>query len=202
MGLFDFIKKKKSRVQIIIEKLNSDLVEADFSSDWKLRQIINLKLLWINLIRNQDNLIAESLPPNFPNIFSGSKESELSVSDIKFPKTLDVNELIHWKFAEQIINKSNSIILSPNNFKGCLWKPESILPYPKDFIIDAINFTQNCLMMEKPLFEIPQNRKEILINFQNLRIFLRHFLDCDESELSASPERNIEDAKKIRQRNL
>jgi hypothetical protein len=83
--LINFIKTKKESNSLYLKikkKLEEDLLQANFSGDWKRIQEINLQLLWLKTINEVESR----------DMFGRKKDegetsllATLSLDDIKFP---------------------------------------------------------------------------------------------------------------------
>jgi len=191
MGIFDFLKKKKSVFELISEKLNSDLIEAKFSSNWKLKQEIQLKLKWLEIAKSQNELWKELLPEYYRDATTSDDVSALTIDEIIFPKELNDQEILHYKFSEVIFKDYGKVLADAGKYQKCFYKPTSILPYPKDYIRKAIQFSVHCLQMEKPLFTSPPNKDEILDNLGGIEAFLDNFVEASENELPTDMRENM-----------
>ena len=189
--MFDFLKKKKSVSDLIFEKLNSDLIEAKFSGNWKLKQEIQLKLKWLEIAKNQIEIWKDLLPERYLNATGSDDVSALTIDEIVFPKELNDQEILHYKFSEIIFKDYGKVLADSGKYQKCFYKPASILPYPKDYIRRAIQFSKHCLKMENPLFSPPPNKKEILDNLGGIEAFLENFVDASEDELPSEMRENM-----------
>lgn len=139
MGLFSFLKKEKTPVQQLTDLLKLQLKEAIFNNDWKRRQEIALKLLWLDCIKNEENILKEVFGRFY---FEGlsKKLSNADVEVIAFPENLDSKNLIHLKFSGIIIHDLGVVIEEGGKWKNCVYKPDAILPYPKEYLNYVLEF--------------------------------------------------------------
>jgi len=187
MGLFGFKKKEKSPFEIICDKLNSELHEAKFSGNWKLRQEIQLKLKWLETVKNQnkiwDEMLREFFPKDLINMTDPKDVSKLSIDEIIFPQEFNDQEILHYKFSEIIFQDYGRVLGNTGKYHGCVFKPVSMLTYPKEYIRKAIEFTLRCLQMENPFFATPPNKDEIVNTLKAIEFHLSDFIDVSEKEL-------------------
>ena len=200
LGLFAYffqsMKERKSMYFNIKKKLEDDLAQAKFSGNWRKEQEINLQLLWLKIIK-----IIES-----NDIYGGKKQenellsslAELSEDEIKFPNRWILDDAYHFPFSQEIIAGYGKT-LAENDYKG-LYKPESILPFPKDIIKKAILFTFDYLNYDKPLYEI-QDKKKVAdnLNFTKL-ILLENFVDTSKIDLPKDVIENLHIGRKLREK--
>ena len=189
LGLFDFFRPKKSVFDLIFEKLNQDSLEAEFSGNWKLRQAIQVKILWLTFIKNQNAVLGVYLP--FIDKNNQIDVSSLSMDQIKFPEVLDDKEILDIKFAQKIYEEYGKILADSGEYQECLFKPASILPYPKHVIKEAIDFYIHCLVMDSPLFTLPSNKDELIENLEVINSALEYFLEVNKNELPTDKKENM-----------
>ena len=191
MGILDIFKKKKSSFDIIRERLLEDSKLAEFSGDWEKRQEISTQLLWMEFIKNKDSIIHREL--KVPKIYPESSESYLNqtASEIKFPSKFDLEEILHYKFTERIIQEYGSVLANSGEYQKCAFKPESILPFPKEYITLAFQFNYLILKTEKPLFVISENREEIVKKLRAAEVYLGTFLKASKDELPSVIGENV-----------
>jgi hypothetical protein len=149
-----FKQKKPSPHDKQINQLIDELKLADSKADWKKRQEIYLLMLWANINSNSEKL---------PNKWSlGSYECK--------------------RFAEQIVN-SYSDVLTNNDYRTP-FKPDAILPVPKNYIRKAILFTIDLLHLENPDYAIEKDKENLKKNLLDIYLFLEtSFIDTGSDDL-------------------
>lgn len=187
-----FQKYRESRAPYfrVKKKIADDLLHAKVMGEWKNWQKINLLRLWIDNVREF----------NLKDVFGNKKE----MSDSEILLKLTERELIYpsqWSLDDyRIVTFSQSIIqeyglvISTNKYKG-MYKPESILPYPKNVIFMAIQFTLDYAEYEKAL-RVPIDRKELTLNLSFTRVLLsKYFVDTGLEDLPIEVMENMERGK-------
>ncbi|MDQ3021804.1 MAG: hypothetical protein M3R36_14720 [Bacteroidota bacterium] len=134
----------------IRKNLEDELHQANFNSDWKKIQDINLKLLWLRTL-------IEVNPVNFLKESENDIAKNLTEDEIKFPTKFELSSLRHFPFTQQIISEYGKI-LEKNEYSNCLYKPDKILTHPKESIKKAIEFTFHYMNYDKPLYELPDKK--------------------------------------------
>ena len=202
MGLFGFKKKEKSPFEIIKEKLHSEFYEAKFSGNWKLRQEIQLKLKWLETVKNQnkvwDEMLKEIFPKDLLNISDSMDVSKMDTDEFIFPQELNDQEMLHYKFSETIYKDYAKVIADSGKYHDCLYKPASMLPYPKEYIAKTIQFTINCLHIENPFFVTPTNKDEIISRLKVILVNLPMFINANEKELPSERMENLMKGNELR----
>lgn len=188
-------KNKQNRTPYfnIKKRLDDDLSKATFSDDWQKRQKINLQILWLETIKEVDSR----------DFFLKKKEDDevqsilarLSEDKIKFPNKWKLNDLYHAPFAQGIISDYGKVLVENGDD---LYKPESILPYPKRIIKKAIYFTLDYLNYDKPLYEIP-DKKKLADNLNGVKAFLTFFVDTTNAYLPKDGFENAMVGQKLRE---
>jgi len=153
-------------------------MQANFSGDWKKRQEINLQLTWLTVVKEVETR----------DIFGEKKSDDetsllikLTDEDIKFPKQWKLDDLFCYPFSQEIIAGYGKV-LAENDYEG-MFKPDSILPYPKDIIRKAILFTFDYFNYDKPLYEIP-NKEDRANNLDTASVFLdMTFVDTGNEDI-------------------
>jgi tetratricopeptide (TPR) repeat protein len=187
--LINLIKTKKennSPYLKIKKKLDEDLLQANFSGDWKRRQEINLQLLWLKTINEVEGR----------NMFSRKKDegetsllATLSLDDIKFPLRWKLDDFYCYPFSQEIISAYGKV-LAENDYKG-MFKPNSILPVPKNYIRKAILFTFDYFNLKEPVYEVPDKDKRAE-NLNGVNVFLdMSFIDTGNSDLPKAGTENF-----------
>jgi hypothetical protein len=143
-------KEKDSPFNKIRKKLEEDLMQYKFSGDWEQCQRINLKLLWLKTIKEVES--RDSLG-NRQEVSDDQLLSKLTFEDIKFPLRWSLSDFYCYPFAQEIIS-AYGIILANNDYNG-MFKPESILPVPKEFIRKAILYTFDYFNLKSPIYQVP-----------------------------------------------
>lgn len=171
-------KENNSPYYKIRKKLEDDLKLSDFSGDWKRKQEINLQLLWLDTIKEIETR----------DIFGIKKQesersilSDLNDSDFKFPTKWKLDGLDHFPFVQGIISGYGKT-LAENDYKG-MYKPNSILPYPKEIIRKAYYYMFDYLNYDKPLYEIKE-KKKYADNLNAINVYLDlSFVETGNSDL-------------------
>ncbi len=189
---FQTKKENNSPYLQIKKKLEDDLMQATLSSDWKKKQEVNLQLLWLKTIKEVESL----------DIFGKKKKTEensllstLTENEIKFPPKWQLDDFYYYPFSQEIIAGYGKILVE-NDYK--VYKPESILPYPKDIIKKAILFTFDYLNYNKALYEVP-DKKKVADNLNAVRfILLENFVDASKKPLPKDSIENYRIGKQLR----
>lgn len=196
IGLFFYFsqaKKRSSQYFKIKKKLEDDLLQTKDFGDWKKRQEINLQLLWLKTIKQVESM----------DIFGKKKEenevssllTQLSEDEIKFTIKWKLDDLRHFPFSQQIIAGYRKC-LAENDYS--VYKPESILPFPKHVIKKAIYFTFDYLNYDKPLYEIPDKQKRA-DNLNTLKFILtNNFVDTSQRDLPKEGLENFNVGQQLR----
>lgn len=195
-SLFFYLKNIKKNQNTaywkIKKKLYNEINQANQTGDWKKRQEINLQLLWLKTINEVDN----------GNIAGGKGQSKkytlfntISLDDIKFPVKWNLDDLYCYPFAQEIIYAYGDV-LAENEYEG-MFKPESILPVPKNYIKKAITFTFDYFNLKEPIYSVPDKIKRV-DNLNTIKVFLDlHFIPTDNDELPKSSAENYKVGLKI-----
>jgi len=181
----------------IKKKLEEDLIQASFSGDWKKKQDLNLQLLWLKIIKNDVEVSNISGKNNIPErIYQITKLTE---NEIMFQSNWQLDNFYHFPLSQEIIAGYRKTLVD-NDYK--VYKPESILPYPKDIIKKAILFTFDYLNHDKPLYTIT-NKKELADNLNAIRaILLENFVNTSKSILPKDAIENYRIGKQLRDEQL
>lgn len=182
--IINFISRKSrsdSTYMKIKKKLDEDLLQANFSGDWKRRQEITLQLLWLKTIKEVETSA----------IFGRSKSqsersilSKLTLDDIKFPVKWKLDDFYCYPLSQKITSVYGKV-LADNDYKG-LFKPDSILPVPKKYIRKAILFTLDYIDLEDPIYKVPNKDKLVhSLNNCNAALYM-FFIDTGNTELPKS----------------
>ena len=194
--LFRFVQNKKNRnspYHKIQRKLEDDLLQAKFSGDWRKTQAINLQLIWLKTIQEVESRDALG---NKNDIDKTSLLAKLTEDEIKFPTKWKLDDFYHFPFSQEILAGYGKL-LSENDYK--VYKPESILPFPKEVIKKAILYTFDYLNYDKPLYEIPDKQK-VADNLNSVKyILLENFVDTDKKELPKDGIENFRVGKQLRE---
>lgn len=142
-------KEEDSTYSKIKSRLEDDLNKAKFLKDWEKIQELNLYLMWLKTLYEVENtdILGNQRTGDEQTLFS-----TLTFDDIKFPLYWNLNDLYCYPFSQKIISAYGEA-LSKNEYKG-IFKPDSILPVPKNYIRKAILFTFDYMNLEKPLYKI------------------------------------------------
>lgn len=166
LKLYQDKKEKESPYYKIRKKLEDDLRLSNFSGDWKKRQEINLQLLWLETVKEIETR-------DFTGIKKQESErsilSDLNDRDFKFPIKWNLEDIDHFPFVQGIISGYGKT-LAENDYKG-MYKPNSILPYPKEIIRKAYYYMFDYLNYDKPLYEIKE-KKKYADNLNAINVFL------------------------------
>lgn len=181
MSLFSFFKKEKTPLQQLIDFLNLRLKEAAFNNDWEKRQEIALNLLWLDCIKNEEAILKEIFGQFYLKGLANNI-SNLNVEDFTFPEELDPNNLIHLKFSEKVIQNFGAVLENAGKWKNCLYKPDSILPYPKYYIIFNIEF----ILSEGKISEKMKQHLKASLTFLD-----SYFIEINPRELPTNQTDNI-----------
>lgn len=194
--LFRFVQNKKnsnSPYHKIQRKLKDDLLQANFSGDWRKMQAINLQLIWLKTIQEVESRDAIG---NKNDTHKTSLLAKLTEDEIRFPTKWKLDDFYHFPFSQEIIVGYGKL-LDENDYK--VYKPESILPYPKEVIKKAILFTFDYLNYDKPLYELPDKQK-VADNLNSVKyILLENFVDTDKRELPKDGIENFRVGKQLRE---
>lgn len=158
--------------------------------NWRDRQEYNLQNLWRNLKNNEETILREFDPLNKIRK-KQNRLSDLENVGYEYPSELDEKNLIHMKFCEEIVHDYGKIIEKPKGYDKCLYKPESILPYPKEYIRKALKYTCNILNEDRnnPSVEM------MITNIEITEMQLMNFVDIDEKDLPKNAKENLEAVK-------
>jgi tetratricopeptide (TPR) repeat protein len=187
INYFDERKRNKSPYFKIKRKLEDDLRQANFSGDWKKRQEINLKLLWLTTyLRVQSNVLSRLNQDNDET----SLIANFSEENIKFPIKWKLNDFYCYPFSQEIVSSYRKI-LSENAYEG-MFKPNNILPVPKEYIIKAIHFIFDYLNQKESIYPVP-DKDNLVENLNSIYAFLDiSFIDTGDDDL---PTENLENYK-------
>ncbi|MFH1292281.1 MAG: hypothetical protein ABIH87_03725 [bacterium] len=180
--------KKKFMLSKIARKLKTDLQEAEFSKNWQEKQKINLKLLWIDFLKRESEIMAQGF--GFPNSSQFDREVR-SGEDAYFPESFDTKDPLHDKFAEKIIQDYGGVMANSGKYAKCFYKPVSLLPYPKQYIKKACQLICKELNSEHPNWERPANADEMIKNIGAIEAFLPNFIEVSVSELPTDTSENL-----------
>lgn len=189
-------KQKKSPYFTIKSKLEEELVEAKFKSDWRKIQETNLFLLWLKVIAKVEK---EAFSGAQKQEDEDSKLASLSEDEIKFPLNWDFESFYHFPLASEIISGYGKLLVE-NDYK--VYKPEQILPFPKEIILKAIDFTLAYFNYDKPLYETSR-KEEFADNIKATRfILVENFVDTTGINLPKDGIENFRVGKQIRDTHL
>jgi len=172
--MFERLKKKYS-LSKITKKLESDLQEAEFSKNWKEKQKINLKLLWIDFIKRENEIMTKASGLSYSSQFDNIRNREESY----FPESFSPKDPLHDKFAEKIVHDYGDVMASPGKYSKCFYKPASLLPYPKEYIEKSCHFFCEQLESEHPNWERPANADEMKNTISSIAVFISSFIQMN-----------------------
>lgn len=177
-------------------KLNKILITAKKEQGWQKIQEINLQILWLNIIRD---LVIRDL-----TYFKKPEDQEintalgkLSKDEIIFPSELNLADEEHHLLALRVSSDFGKL-LAENDFKGLLYKPESILPYPKTAIMKMMQFLVESIKnknFESNIDNKPKNVSddEYLNKLEGCMAYLElYFIDINEKKLPKTEFENID----------
>jgi tetratricopeptide (TPR) repeat protein len=190
LGVRKSKREMASPYMIIQKKLSEDLMQVNFSGDWKNRQEINLQLLWLKTIKDI------SMRGFFGQKKEGSELeilSKLSESEIRFPIKWNLNPMdkYSYPFSQEIIRSYASTLIEKNKL-DVFYHPDKNLPVPKDIIRKAILFTFDYLNLERTLYVIPDKDK-FANNLDGIKLDLfLTFINTGDEDLPTDPDKNID----------
>jgi hypothetical protein len=158
--------KKNFPLSKISRKLKADLQEAEFSKNWEEKQKINLKLLWIDFLKRENEIMTQGF--GFPNNSQVDRKIR-SGEDAYFPDSFDPQDPLHDKFAEKIVQDYGGVMANPGKYAKCIYRPASL----------------------HPNWERPANAEEMLNNIGAIEAFLPNFIEIPESELPTDTRENL-----------
>ncbi len=170
-------KENNSPYLKVKKKLEEDLLQTDFAGDWKRRQEINLQLLWLKTIKTVES---STIFDHKMDKSEASLMSKLSLSDIRFPLQWKLEDHYCLPFSQEILSAYGKV-LEENEYNG-MFKPESILPVPKNWIRKSIYFTFDYFNLEKPIYQITDKDKRAA----NLNL-VNSFLDLSFIDTGSIP---------------
>lgn len=179
---------KEFSLSKISRKLKADLQEAEFSRNWEEKQKINLKLLWIDFLKRENEIMTQGFGSGSNSQFDRQMRSG---EDAYFPDNLNSQDPLHDKFAEKIVQDYGGVIANPGKYAKCIYRPVSLLPYPKQYIKKACRFIRGQLRSEHPNWERPANTDEMLNRIGGIEAFLPNFIEIPESELPTDTRENL-----------
>lgn len=188
-------KENNSPYLNIKKKLEDDLMQANFSGDWRKRQEISLQLLWLKTLYEVES----------NNMFRNKKGSsettllaKLSYEDIRFPTKWKLDDFYCYPFSQEIIVAYGKI-LAENDYKG-MFKPDSILPVPKTFIRKAILFTFDYFNLKEPMYEVTDKDKRA-DNLNGVNVLLdKSFINTENEDLPKSGVENYKVGNEFKER--
>ncbi|WP_026764442.1 tetratricopeptide repeat protein [Sediminibacterium salmoneum] len=196
--LMNFMKTKResnSPYLKIKKKLDEELLQANFSGDWKRRQEINLQLLWLKTINEVES---RDMFGRKKDEIETSLLATLSLDDIKFPLRWKLDDLYCYPFSQEIISAYGKV-LSENDYNG-MFKPDSILPVPKNYIRKAILFTFDYFNLKEPMYSVPDKDKRA-DNLNGVSVFLdMSFIDTGNIDLPRSGTENYKVGNAIKEK--
>lgn len=185
IDFFNERKRNKSPYFKIKRKLEDDLRQANFSGDWKMRQEINLKLLWLNTYYKVESKVLSN--PNQDNDET-SLIAKFSEDDIKFPIKWKLDDYYCYPFSHEIVETYRKVF-SENAYKG-MFKPNNILPVPKEYITKAFHFIFDYLNQKDSIYPVPDKDK-LAQNLSFIKYFLYvSFIDTGDDDLPTEIHEN------------
>lgn len=197
MKIFKFFKKKKSAFQLIQDKLRLDYLSAQFESDWRLKQEINIRISWLEFSKYDSDIYKELIPIHLRNAIKKEDVQSLKIEQILFPIKFDINDIRHYKFAEKIVYEYGVVLGNPGNYTQCIYRPSSLLPYPKKFITRSLEFNIDYLNNENKIFSTPENKENMLGTLRGGLAYLDNFLDVNEDELPIETVPNLHKGREL-----
>lgn len=184
MGIFSFLKKQKSPYVVLKEKIESELIFSQFSNDWRRTQELNLKLLWLSIIKDSSAIMKQSLPEQLKFLVADEDINDKTIEMLNFPVELNHDDITHINFAERIFKEYAKSIGFPSKkfklYENCMYKPASLLPYPKKYIGKVLGFSIGVFKGESKILGIPSNADEVVANIQILGVMLPNFLETED----------------------
>jgi hypothetical protein len=150
------MKENKSPYRKLLKKFEEEKLIADFSGDWKKKQEINLQILWLKTILEVENNLEQQ---------SNTKQgvtydiNNFSLEDIKFISKWKLDDFYCFPFAQAIVDSYKKLLSEIGH--NAMYKSNSILPLPKNYIRKAILFLLDYLRQENPIYEVNDKQKYI-----------------------------------------
>lgn len=186
--MFDSFRKKFS-LSKIEKKLREDLQEAKFSKNWGEIQRLNLKLLWIDFVKREGEIMSKGFGlPRGTVLDRNIRDNEGAY----FPESFDPNDPLQDKFAEKIVRDFGGVMGNPGKYEKCLYKPISQLPYPKEYISRACQHLCKQLESDNPSWEKPEGVEDFVRNIRAIEVFLPNFINVPEADLPTDTRENLE----------
>lgn len=185
--MFDSFRKKFS-LSKIEKKLREDLQEAKFAKNWEEIQRLNLKLLWIDFVKREGEIMSKGFGlPRGTVLDRDIRDNEGAY----FPETFDTNDPLQDKFAEKIVRDFGGVMGNPGKYEKCLYKPISQLPYPKEYISRACQYLCAQLESDNPSWGKPENVDDVVRNIRAIEVFLPNFINVPEADLPTDTRENL-----------
>lgn len=190
-------KEKSSPYLKIRKKLEEELSQAEFSGDWHKRQETNLYLIWLEAIS-----IVEST-----DLYGYTKDEEhdsllskLSIENIKFPSQWNLHDIYSYPFSVGI-TRAYGQVLANNDYKG-MFKPDSILPVPKEYIRKAILFSFDYFNLKETMYEV-SDKDERRENLSAINVYLdMSFVDTGNEDIPKIAGENYRVGKVFKERQM
>jgi tetratricopeptide (TPR) repeat protein len=187
LNYFRIKKENNSPYFKIKKKLEDDLKVSNFSGNWKNRQVINLQLLWLDTIKGIET---RDFLGNQKEQSENSILSKLDEDSLKYPIKWKLDNVYHLPLVQGIISGYGKT-LAENDYRG-IYKPNNILPYPKDIIKKAHYYMFDYLNYDKPLYKIEEKKKYAdSLNVTKLLLDL-NFIDTGNDDLPKEILDNME----------
>ncbi|GET28187.1 hypothetical protein [Prolixibacter sp. SD074] len=168
------------------KRLETEFDNAVKTDDWQERQKVNLELIWLKTIKDIES--RDMFSNNLDDSKIRLKLSQLSENEIKLPEKWKLDDLYHFPFVGNILAGMGDLLV---NSEYQLYKPNSVLPFPKDIITKAIYYMFDYFNYDKPLYEIPEEQKKKQSESLNTIkfILIENIVDTNNTEL---PKQGIE----------
>ncbi len=187
VDFFDERKRNKSPFLKIKQKLEDDLRQANFSGDWRKRQDINLKLLWLKTYYDVESKVLSNSNQDNDETALIAKFRE---NDFKFPTKWKLDDFYCYPFSQEIVAAYRKVF-SEKVYKG-IYKPNNILPVPKEYIIKAIHYIIDYLNQKESIYPVPDKNK-LAENLDFIKALLvDSFIDTGDDDLPTESRKNHE----------
>jgi hypothetical protein len=179
------LKEKNSPYKKLLKKFKEEYLLADFSGDWKKKQEINLQILWLKTVLEVENKLKQESNNSQGETYHIIK---LLIDDVRFMSKWELDDFYCFPFAQAIV-ESYKKVLSDIGFNA-MYKSNSILPLPKNYIRKAILFLLDYLRLENPIYEI-SNKQQYIDDLHLISADLdRLFIETGNTELPTTLAEN------------
>ena len=175
------------------KKLDEELLHATLSGNWERRQEINLHFLWLETLKNVNNKFGLEKDESETAILA-----TLSFDEIKLPLKWKLNDYYCFPFSTEIIS-AYGIVLAENDYKG-MYKPDSILPVPKNYIRKAFLFCFDYFKLENPIYDVSDKDKRIDLLSESSMFLHISFINTGNDDLPKSVHENLEVGKVLKEK--